>query len=1080
MAVPILYTKVSTPHRSNNLVTRQRLLDLIEESLERKLTLVVAPAGYGKTSLLVDIAYHHEFPFCWYSLDQMDNDLAGFLSHFIACIEQRFSKYGERSRAALFAMEQGNLSLEHCETVIVNEIYNTIVEHFVIVLDDYHLVNEHAEINQFVNGFIQKVDQNCHVVILSRMLLTLPALPLFVARSQASGIGMQELAFHPDEIRALLLQNYHQLISDGVAQELAQKTDGWITGLLLAAPAMWQGMLHLLQSQQSSGVQLYDYLANQVLDRQSAEMRDFLLRTSFMDEFNPELCQELLGQPPVNNSWRAMMELTLSQNLFVLVVGKDGFWLRYHHLFQDFLQDRLRLENPQQAFLIQQSLIGVYSRRQEWQKAYTVCLSLGDLDTTGDFLEHAGEEIVRSGRTAMLKSWLETLPNSFIASRPALLARMGIVLASQGDAQRGMRLLDQAAKYYTEQQDDKHLAGVLVWRSLVYFLQAKWNDSLADAQEVLNLTVEVSDDEALTRFRAEAHRILGQNYRLLGNLQQSIEHHSQALNIYQAQHDARGYNLIQAILGAAYYDIGDLSSARACYQQALEYYRAQGDLFSQAGVLNDLAVLYYTNGEYLLAFSTFELVLDIARRGSNTRAETLALIGMGDLFIDLDTPETALEAYRQAREQLERRKDHFLNTYLYIAEASAIRLQKNFAKAMDLLQMAKDLMGSTPSNYTRGLWLLESGRLALANGDHAQAQEQFSQAAGLFEVGGQRMLAGQANLLLSGVLFAQRQYHEADLRLEKAFQAVSDLDSQHVLVCTASYVKPLLASTQLSPVNGLRARRLLEQVEHFQNSLFSLRRSLRFQKTEIQLSPPALDIQALGAARVLLDGKPVNGVDWQAQNTRELLLLILSKPQGWSKETLGEILWPESSPVQLKNRFKNVIYRLRRALRQDVILFDGEHYTFNRNLDYSYDVERFDQLLAQAKEATAAQARRQILEELLQLYQGDYLPEIDDIWASIERERLRQAFLNAGLQLAMLYQDEFLHEQALEVCQRLISTDACLEKAYCIAMQALAATNDRPGIVRLYDKLETHLETEIGIAPSTQTNNLFRSLITQL
>jgi LuxR family maltose regulon positive regulatory protein len=1077
MAVPILSTKVSTPHHSNNLVTRQRLVDIIEESLERKLTLVVAPAGYGKTSLLVDIAHHHEFPFCWYSIDQSDDDLTGFLAHFIACIEQRFSKYGERSRAALIALEQGNLSLELCETAIVNEIYDTIVEHFVIVLDDYHLVNEHEEINRFVDWFIRKVDQNCHVVILSRTLLALPSLPLLIARSQASGLGMQELAFHPDEIKALLLQNYHQSISDSVAQELAQKTDGWITGLLLAAPAMFQGMLHLLRSLKFSGTQLYDYLANQVLDRQSAEMRDFLLRTSFLDEFDPELCQELLGQPPTNSSWRAMMELTLAQNLFVMVVGRDGFWLRYHHLFQDFLQDRLRLENPPQAFLIQQSLIRVYSGRREWQKAYAACLRLGDLDTTGDFLEQAGEEIVRSGSMAMLKNWLEALPYSFVTDRPALLARMGIVLASQGDTHLGIRLLDQAVKYYGQQKDEKHLAGVLVWRSLVHFLQAKWDDSQADAQEVLRLTMEASEDEALTRFRAEAHRILGQNYRLLGNLQRSIEHHSQALSIYQAQHDSRGYNLIQSILGAAYYDIGDLSSARACFQQALEYYRAQGDLFSQAAVLNDLAVLYYTDGEYLLAFSTYELALDIARRGSNVRAETMALIGLGDLFIDLDVPETALEAYRQARQQLERRKDHFLNFYLYLAEASATRLQKNFASAVGLLQIAENLMGSAPSNYTRGLWLLESGRLALASDDHTYAEEQFSKAAHLFEVGGQRMLAGQANLLLSGVLFAQGLSTDADLCLEKAFQAVSDLGSQHVLVTTASYVKPLLASPHLSPINAQRARRLLEMVDQFQNSLFSLRRSLRLQKTEIQLSPPELDVQALGGARVLLDGKPVTGADWQTQNTRELLLLILSRPQGWSKEALGEILWPESSQVQLKNRFKNVIYRLRRALRQDVILFDGETYTFNRNLDYSYDVERFEQLLAQAKEATASQTHKQILEELFQLYRGDYLPEIGGVWASIERERLRQAFLNAGLQLAALYQDEFLHEQALDVCQRLINTDACLEKAYCIAMQALAAANDRPGIIRLYNKLRTHLETEIGIAPSTQTNNLFHSLI---
>lgn len=1075
MAVPVLLTKVILPHRSSDLLTRQRLVEIVEESLDRKLTLVVAPAGYGKTSLLIDVAHRHEFPFCWYTQEQTDNDLSSFLAHFIACIEQRFSSFGEQSRATLIALGQGNLSTEQCETVIVNEIYNTITEHFVIVLDDYQLVSENVAINHFVNRFIQDVDQNCHVVILSRMLLPMLDMPLMIARAQASGIGLQELVFRPDEIKSLILQNYHQVISDAVAQELAQKTDGWITGLLLTAQTVLQGAPP--HSQYTSGAQLYEYLANQVLDQQPPELRDFLLQTAFMEEFNAELCQELLGPPPANQTWQAMMETILARNLFVLLVEKDGFWLRYHRLFCDFLQDRLCQEDPQRAILLQQSLIDIYCRRQQWQSAYAVCLSLGDIENTGDFLERAGEPMVRSGRVALLKNWLDALPLSFIAERPALLARLGIVLSTQGDAQRGLRLLNQAVRQYIEQHNEKHLAGALAWRALVHYLQAKWLDSIADAQEVLRLTQQASGDELLTRYRAEAYRILGQNNRLQGDFQQSIDQLSQALTIYQAQHDASGFNLLQVSLGATYYESGDFSSAQACYQQALEYFRTQGDLFGEAAVLNDLAVLHQINGEYPLAFATFEQALQIARRGSNARVETMVLIGLGDLFVDLDASETALEAYRQARDRVVHSKDHFLNIYQHLAEASAARLQKDFARAQSLLQAAEQLMGSTPLNYTQGLWLLECGQLALAENHHAQARERLALAARMFEASDQHILAGRANLLLAGALFAQHESQVAEIHLEKAFQEVSGMVSQHALVCTARQVKPLLASPELSPANSQQSRRLLERVKHFENNLLPLRRSLRFQKMEIPLSPPALNIQGLGVARVLLDGRPITSAEWKTQATRDLFFLILSQPHGWGKAMPGEILWPGSSPAQLRNRFKNAIYRLRRALPPDVILFDGERYTFNRNLDYSYDVERFEQLIAQTKEAKDSQALKQILEELFQLYQGDYLSEINGAWVMSEREHLRQAFLTAGLQLAALYLDESQPGQALEICQRLISLDACFEKAYCLAMQALAAVNDPPGIIRLYEKLQTNLEAALGIAPSVQASALFRSLI---
>jgi LuxR family maltose regulon positive regulatory protein len=611
----------------------------------------------------------------------------------------------------------------------------------------------------------------------------------------------------------------------------------------------------------------------------------------------------------------------------------------------------------------------------------------------------------------------------------------------------------------------------------VYYLQAKWANSVADAQAVLRLTQQATGDELLTRFRAEAYRILGQNDRLQGNLPQSIDHLSQALKLYQAQADDRGINLLQVSLGATYYESGDFSAAQACYLQALEYHRGQGDLFLESAVLNDLAVLHQINGEYLQAFATFEQALDISRRGSNNRVETMVLIGLGDLFVDLDSPGTALEAYRQARDRLEYTKDHFLEIYQLLAEASAARLQKDFAGAKALLQAAEQLMGNTPLNYTQGLWLLEYGQLALAEKQPAQAREQFAQAALLFEAGDQRILAGRANLLLAGALFALDRLSEAEICLGNAFRTVHDLKSQHVLVCAGRQVKLLLDSPGLSSGSRLRARRLLERVDHFENDLLSLRRALRFQKMEIQLSPPELYIQAFGSAQVLLDNKPVTNADWLTPSTRDLLYLILSEPRGWSKEVLGEILWPGSSPAQLKNRFKNAIYRLRRALRQDVILFDGERYIFNENLDYGYDVERFEQLLARAKVEKDTQARKQIYQEIFHLYQGDYLPEADGDWVLPKRERLRQSFLMAGLQLAALYMDEFLPEQALGVCKRLICSDACLEKAYYLAMQALAMADDRTGVIRLYEELQANLGTELGIAPSIQTADLFRSLI---
>jgi LuxR family maltose regulon positive regulatory protein len=360
MSILLTRTKVVLPRRPTSLLTRQRLLALLSDLLDHRLVIITAPAGYGKTSLLLDLAHQAELPFCWYALDELDRDPRRFIAHLIGSITQRFPGFGRQSAAVLQGMDSAELDLERLVAIIVNEAYEHIREHFVLVLDDYHLVGESEAINHFVNRFVQAVDENCHLVLSSRTLLTLHDLPLMVARSQVGGLGFEELAFRAEEIQALVLQNHEVRMPAAAAAELARETEGWITGLLLSAQTMWEGMADRVRLARVSGVGLYDYLAQQVLDQQPAPVRDFLLRTSLLEEYDAELCGAVLGQ---GADWRGLMDAVLRSNLFVLPVDEAGTWLRYHHLFRDFLQARLARERQEERAEILRRLVAVYAER---------------------------------------------------------------------------------------------------------------------------------------------------------------------------------------------------------------------------------------------------------------------------------------------------------------------------------------------------------------------------------------------------------------------------------------------------------------------------------------------------------------------------------------------------------------------------------------------------------------------------------------------------------------------------------------------------------------------------------------------
>jgi len=1073
--VLISKTKIIVPKRRVELLTRQRLLNAIYEILDRKLVVVSAPAGYGKTSLLIDLAHRSDLPFCWLSLDSLDREPQRFIAYFIAAIAEHFPKFGNRSRSVLNTLTNLDEGMESVLVTLINEIYDEIHEHFVLVLDDFHLVDDVESILYFVNRFTQLSDENCHLILSSRSLTNLPDLTLLVAREQVGGLSFSDLSFRPEEIQALLAQNRQIHLSDEDARKLAEATEGWVTGLQFTDLSFVQGKeaLHPLPSS-AVGIDVFDYLGQQVLEHQPEWLQLFLLRSSLLEEFDAALCEIALGPfYSVRQDWSKTIDLILQKNLFALPVGTNGQWLRYHHLFRDFLQQRFRNQRPEETPLILQRLAQYHETHGNWEKAYQLYKQLGDFDALVNLIEHAGIPMYQNAKLT-LDSWIKNIPPSLLQKRPGLLSLRGAIETAKGNTLDGIEVFNNAIKIYRRENNPSDLSLALVRRGNAYRFLGNYEEAFRDADEAMEL---ICTDDNSQLIYADALRIKGLGLFQQGHTAQAAKFLEQALDIYIRLDDITSIPLLLMETGMMYYETDEFLKARNSFQKALEIWRQAGNLNGQADVLNNLGVLFHKHGDYELAGQMLEQGLLCAREGGHKPGEALILISLGDVYAELDDFEIAEENYNQAKRLTQQLGARYLINYLALSEFNLALLKNDRILAEAASEKCSSLIEVKNSNYEYGLYQLFCARLSLLNGDPHRAVNELGKAEQYFN-----QERKQAEIILSHVWMAAAQYdlghHEAALKELGSVLPDSNQLNQLVIITVRQALK-WLETLRSDPQAQKNLRELFKKVDALDARLPRMRRQLRRLSRVVEVPTPQFVIRAFGQGNVSLNGKTITMKEWQTQSVRELFFYFLSLKRPMTKEQIQEALWTDiTEPAKSSLRFKNEIYRLRRALGQDVIRFKDDRYQFNLALDHEYDVEAFEAFVAKAKSLFDPAEQISLYQRAIDLVHGHYLEDIDATWVWPERERLNQAYLWASLALAELYLREGQTHDALKICEDALKYDSTFEATYRLKMQVYRRLGDRGSVIHTYKICEKVMQHFYNLPPSEETQRLYQELTT--
>jgi LuxR family maltose regulon positive regulatory protein len=1050
----ILLTKITAPKTRTGTLRRERLVDALHRHLEAKLFLVSAPAGYGKTSLLIDFAQDAGLPIAWYRLDEADGDPATFVTYLVSALRLCFPDFGAHTLTTL----QGSSS-ESWETWImplVNDMVTGISEYFVVILDDYQRLPETSPVHPLLDRLLEHLPPHAHFVIAGRQLPPLNLVAL-AARQEVAGLGQADLRFTPEEMRAFLELQNEAAIDQAEAEALVERTEGWIAGLILSALTPL-GRLASLPQMAAGRERLYEFLASQVIAQQPPELRRFLQDTSILETMRSDLCSALTGLAGAGEMLRVLEE----RNLFISRVVNpedDQPWYRYHQLLRDYLEDQLRRADSARWRELHRRAGSWYAAQGIDEVAVAHFLSAGDTDSAVAVMERTARGLFLAGRTATILSWWDGLSDEALAQAPMLALFVAKVYADRGDHEAALQALARAEANFAAQKHAAGQAQVAVQRAWLAYVAGRYVEAVTQARRALRLARR--EPNPVT---AEALRILGVSSAASGDLVEGEKQLAQALDLYRRLDQA--YDVANTLQDLAYIARlrGQIERTMRFQDEALVIRRSLGSPGPLANLLNNIAYDHYVLGEYERALSLYEEALSLARTSGNWRVQGFLQVGQADVYRDLGLYDLASALYERAMDDARRSDDVTLVVYACDGKAMLHRFRGAYANALYWAgQAVQTAQGTSPlvgaqAQATRAITLVEIGESA------AGLQELRGVVLGLESQGALHEMA-RAQFLLARAEFLAGEEEAALHSLTRALDLSRELGYDQFLVVEGRWGLPLLeyaASQGIRPgqVSALaeRARRLPEQAQ----------RLLAARLLPQQAVTPSLQVYTFGTPRVVVNGQNVPPEAWGAARAR-LLFFYLAHAAPLSREEIGLELWPDFSASRLKSNFDATLYRVRRVVGAERIVLQNGRYDVAR-AGYWSDAAEFEASVHQARQFGPGDPRAvNAWRQAIALYQGDYLAGLDAAWSVGRRETLRLSYLEGLGALGDWAARSGDWRQAQDWYRRALEADEYQEDVHRKLVRVYLAAGERERARTQLQHCLHLLRDELAVEPAAET-----------
>lgn len=1120
MKLPVVFAKLRPPELGSDHFPRPDLLNQLQrEQKIKKLSLLIAGVGYGKSTLLAELAeirLGQNQPVLWYSLDLSDRDPEVFFTYLAAGLQSIWPQHGFSPDNLQIRPDQPNS--QRLALALLSELESVPVEDrsLLIVLDDYHRLESSRTIDEAFSVLLERLPAGIHIAVTSRSPVSFPTGRL-MALNQVHELNEDDLRFQNDEIERFFGVGF---VSEGHLQKLVARSEGWIAGLLLLRQAVQlqeqPDLDRLVADKLGPFEQIYQYLADEILDRQTPELKKFLLHTSILKTFSPEDCNAIFNRSNSAN----LLDYLFRNRLFTYKLGGNPPVYRYHQLLSEYLEQKRRVEVDEiNIDAWHQQASKYYLERQQWNEAFEHAVLSGKETLTVDIASQAFTEMRLTGRLDTFQSWLDTFTPDSFQSNPMLFILQGMLWSDRG-------LFAQARGAFRQALE---VAGVSEQRSVIVkawsglgMVHQRTGD-LASAEECFQKALEYTSPEQVQEWHAVinglAHVYLfqGQNQRAQELFRQCIELAAQMNKLVQA--------VVMNNLGSVLLTQGEFTEALFWFENALKVRREMNSPPGMAICLNNMAMVQTRLGRLEAARSNLDQARSMLDESQYPMYAAYFLSNYGDVALEEGDWMTAEESYRRSIELKEavndppglvhtwsrfcelRRKQQNLDDALHYAQQAAnLSLQSTGLNEQMLAQaelgivqlcrgeyrLAADILASV-ANTQRGvthnlygcassLWYLAAAWRALGN----DFQEPLAESLNIISLQDYAFLVDHlgndhpellVEALVAGIQPAliQRVFLRLGARLAGKLTRLLKTEGVQIRLQTVD----MLASIGSAPVWGPLMKvaeddsdekvrqKAQDAIEHLLNA-----------------PPPPLFVTTLGGFSLKRGEDVIPNSSWKNRKALELLKYLLTlegKPV--HRETLMELLWPEGRPDKAAHRLNQLLHRIRKMLepylppRYSRYLVPEED-AYRLVLPEGSFVDDLELMAAATAGKRAYQAgdlyeAEACFQMVIDLYHGYYLPEDPFVeWTIPRRENLISQVVAAALLVAEMALQRNQAERAAETAGRALEIDPLQETGYELLMRAYLALGRPEAVLAAYQQYRIHFCAELDVQPSKALENL--------